>query len=138
MAAGRPVPLKDRLFTLLCYAGAAAVLVIGLSRGNPRAAFIGAGVLVGYAVLQGVSRRLTPGARLLTGSEADERERRVQVQATRLAGQVALLLAAVGVLLALLLDWDEGLWVAGATMLVVVAFVGGLWFYHRSSGPPAR
>jgi uncharacterized membrane protein len=133
VAGARRAPLKDRLFSLLCFAGAVLVLVVGLSRGNPRAAFIGAGVLVGYAVLQDVSRRLTPGARLLSGSEADERERRVQMQATRLAGQVAVLLTGLGVLAALLLDWTPGLWVAGASTLVVVAFVGGLWFYHRAS-----
>lgn len=128
----RTVPLKDRLFTGLCLLGAIAVLVFGFSRGNARAGLIGAGILIGYAVLQSVSRRLTPGARLLTGSEADEHERRAQVLATRSAGQAAIGLAALGVLLSLVMDWTTGLWVAGATMLVVVAFVASLWWHGRS------
>ncbi len=131
--ARRRVPLKDRLFGAICLVGAVAVLVLGVSRGNARAGLIGAGILLGYAVLQSVSRRLTPGARLLTGVEADERERRAQVLATRTAGQAALGLAGLGVLLSLVVDWTTGLWVAGATMLVVVAFVAALWWHGRAS-----
>lgn len=128
----RRVPLKDRLFTGLCVVGAVAVLVLGVSRGNARAGLIGAGILIGYAVLQSVSRRLTPGARLLTGVEANERERAAQLLATRSAGQAAIGVAAVGVLLSLVWDWTTGLWVAGATLLVVVAFVASLWWHARS------
>jgi len=128
----RRVPLKDRLFSAFCLVGAVAVLVLGVSRGNPRAGLIGAGILIGYAVLQAVSRRLTPGARLLTGVEADERERTAQLLATRSAGLAAIGVAAIGVLLSLVWDWSTGLWVAGATMLVVVSFVASLWWHARA------
>lgn len=127
----RRVPLKDRLFSGLCLLGAVVVLMVGVSRGNARAGLIGAAILLGYAVLQSVSRRLTPGARLITGSEADERERRAQLLATRSAGQSAIGIAAVGVLVSLVWDWSTGLWVAGATMLVVASFVASLWWHGR-------
>ena len=34
--------------------------------------------------------------------------------------------------LALFSDWDTGLWVAGAVLLVVAAFVLGLWLHGRT------
>jgi hypothetical protein len=124
--------LKDRLFTTLCVLAAAAIAVIGISRGNLRAGLVGAALFLGYAVLHGVTRRLVPTARMLTGSEADERERLAQFRATRLAGQVALGLAAVGVVLALTAEWQTGLWVAGSALAVVVAFTAGLWVFGRT------
>lgn len=126
-----PARLKDRVFQLVCVAAALGVLVVGLSRGNARAGLIGAGVLLGYAVLAGVSRRLTPGARLLTGDEADHRERVAHYRATRAAGQTALVIAAAGVLAALVFDQVTGLWVAGATLAVLVSFVAALWWHAR-------
>ena len=124
--------LKDRLFTALCTLGAVVVLVAGFSRGNTKVAIFGALFFLGYGVLHSVTRRLTPAARLLSGSEADHGERLAQFRATRTAGQVALGLALVGVVLELTLQWEPGLWVAGAALLVVAAFVGGLWFFSRS------
>ncbi len=124
--------VKDRLFSLLCLVAAAVVLVVGFSRGNPRVALGGAAILMGYAVLQSVARRLTPGARLLVGSEADAAERLVQFKATRLAGQAAIGIALVGVALSIFWDWDVGLWVAGACGLVLASFVGALVFYTRA------
>lgn len=131
--------LKDRLFTALCVLGAAVVLVGGLLRGNPRVAIVGAAFFLGYAVLQSVTRRLTPAARLVGGSEADHAERMAQFRATRLAGQVALLVAAVGLGLELGVEWGPGLWVAGTALLVVTVFVGGLvWFSPRPDRTRAR
>lgn len=115
-----------------CVAGAVVVGLLGVSRGNWRAALVGAVLFLGYAVMHSVARRLTPAARVITGHEADDRERLAQFRATRLAGQVALATAAVGVALALFNGWDTGLWVAGAVLLVVVAFVLGLWLHGRS------
>lgn len=128
-----PPRLKDRLFTALCVLAAVAVAVIGLSRGNGKAGLIGAAVFLGYAALQVVTRRLTPAARLLTGNEADDRERLAQFRATRLAGQVAMLLAGIAALLTLTIDWGPGPWVAGACGVVLAGFVGGLWRYGRLS-----
>ncbi|MGB3829321.1 MAG: hypothetical protein WA962_11150 [Ornithinimicrobium sp.] len=128
--------VKDRLFTLLCIIGAVVVLVFGFSRGNPRVALGGAAILLGYATLQTVARRLTPGARMVMGSEADARERLVQFQATRLAGQVAIGFTLLGVALAVLWDWTVGLWVAGACALVLVTFVGGLVYFTRKPTTP--
>lgn len=125
--------VKDRLFSLLCLVAAALVLVVGFSRGNPKVALGGAAILMGYAVLQSVARRLTPGARLLVGSEADAAERLVQFKATRLAGQAAVGIAVVGVALSILWNWDVGLWVAGACGLVLASFVGALVFYSRAA-----
>lgn len=125
--------VKDRLFSLLCLLAAALVLVVGFSRGNPKVAFGGAAILMGYAVLQSVARRLTPGARLLVGSEADDAERLVQFKATRLAGQAAVGMAVVGVALSIFWEWDVGLWVAGACGLVLASFVGALVFYSRTA-----
>lgn len=131
--------LKDRLFTALCVLGAGVVLVGGLARGNPRVALVGAGFFLGYAVLQSVTRRLTPAARLVSGHEADHAERMAQFRATRLAGQAALLVAAVGLALELGVGWAPGLWVAGTALLMVAAFVGGLvWFSPRTVPGPRR
>lgn len=126
--------LKDRLFTALCTLGALVILVAGFSRGNTKVAIFGALFFLGYGTLHSVTRRLTPAARLVTGSETDHAERLAQFRATRLAGQAALLVAAVGVALELAVQWEPGLWVAGTALLVVAAFVAGLWFYSR----PAR
>lgn len=129
--------LKDRLFTALCVLGAVAVLVGGLSRGNPRVAFAGAVFFLGYAVLQSVSRRLMPAARLVSGHETDLAERMAQFRATRLAGQAALLVAAVGLALELGIGWGPGLWVAGSALFVVAVFVGALvWFSRRPGRSP--
>lgn len=125
--------VKDRLFTLLCIVGAAAILIFGFSRGNPRVALGGAAILLGYAALQSVARRLTPGARVLMGSEADAQERLVQFKATRLAGQMAIVLTLLGVAIAVLWDWNVGLWVAGACSLVLVSFVAGLVYFTRAA-----
>lgn len=127
--------LKDRLFTLLCTGAAAAILLAGVSRGNVKVGVAGAAFFLGYAVLQSVTRRLTPAARLLTGSEADQRERLAQFRATRTAGQVALGLAVVALALDLAVGWAPGIWVAGACLLVVVAFVAALWFFSRPAKP---
>lgn len=129
--------VKDRLFTLLCLIAAVAVLVIGFSRGNPRVAIGAAAVFMGYAVLQSVARRLTPGARMLMGSEADAQERFIQFKATRLAGQVAISLIILGVTLSLFWDWNVGLWVAGACSLVLGAFLGGLVFFTQAAKSPS-
>jgi uncharacterized membrane protein len=127
--------LKDRLFTLLCTGAAAAILLAGASRGNLRVGIVGAAFFLGYAVLHSVTRRLTPAARLLTGDEADDRERLAQFRATRTAGQVALGAALVAILLDLSTGWAPGIWVAGACLLVVAAFVGSLWFFSRPPAP---
>ncbi|WP_134774352.1 hypothetical protein [Ornithinimicrobium flavum] len=132
--AARP-RLQDRLFTALTTLGALVVLVVGLSRGNTKVAVFGALFFLGYGVLHSVTRRLTPAARLVTGSEADHAERMAQFRATRLAGQVALVIAAVGVVLELTVQWEPGLWVAGTALLVMAAFVAGLWIFSRG---PAR
>ena len=124
--ASRP-RLKDRLFTALCTLGALVVLVAGLSRGNTKVAIFGALFFLGYGVLHSVTRRLTPAARLLSGSEADHAERLAQFRATRTAGQVALGIALVGLVLEFTLQWEPGLWVAGTALLVVAA----LWFFSR-------
>lgn len=124
--------LKDRLFTSLAVLGAAAFLVAGLARGNPRVAVVGALFFLGYAVLASVTRRLTPAARMISGHEAEDAERMAQFRATRLAGQAALLAAAVGLALELGVGWGPGLWVAGTALLVIAVFVGGLaWFSPR-------
>ncbi|MCK0112105.1 hypothetical protein MWU75_08150 [Ornithinimicrobium sp. F0845] len=130
--ARRRLRLRDRLFTGLCVLAALAVVLFALSRGNPRAAAIGGGLFLGYAVLHAVVRRLEPAARLVTGHEADDAERLVQFRATRTAGQVALLVAVVGVALTLFADWDTGLWVAGTAVVVVASFVGALWWFGRN------
>lgn len=127
----RPLRLKDRLFTVLCVLAAVAVVFLALSRGNPRAAVIGGGLFLGYAVLHSVARRLEPAARLVTGHEADAAERLAQFRATRTAGQVAVAVALVGVALALFGDWGTGLWVAGTASVVVASFVVGLWWFSR-------
>ena len=123
--------LKDRLFTLLCTGAAAAVLLAGASRGNLRVGVVGACFFLGYGVLHSVTRRLTPAARLLSGSEADHAERVAQFRATRTAGQVALGIAAVGIALELAVQWPPALWVSGTALLVVGAFVAALWFFGR-------
>ena len=128
--ASRPA-LRDRLFTALCTLGALVVLVAGLSRGNAKVAVFGALFFLGYAVLHSVTRRLTPAVRLLSSSEADHAERLAQFRATRLAGQGALLIALVGVIMELTVQWTPGLWVAGTALLVVAVFVAGLWGYSR-------
>ncbi|MGD8150774.1 hypothetical protein [Ornithinimicrobium sp. Y1694] len=131
--ANRP-RLKDRLFTLLCTAAAVVVLIGGFSRGNTKVAIFGALFFLGYGVLHSVTRRLTPAARLLTGDETDQRERLAQFRATRTAGQIALAIAAIAVVLELTIQWEPGIWVAGACLLVVAGFVAALWFFSR---PPA-
>lgn len=131
-AATRPRPrLKDRLFTLLCLVAAGAILVAGVSRGNLRVGLIGMAFFLGYAVLHSVTLRLTPAARLLSGDEADARERLAQFRATRLAGQVALGIALVALVLEFTIQWEPGVWVAGTCLVVLAAFVGGLWFFSR-------
>ncbi|MDO5740524.1 MAG: hypothetical protein Q4P07_10295 [Ornithinimicrobium sp.] len=132
--ASRP-RLKDRLFTLLCTVAAAAILVAGFSRGNAKVAIVGAGFFLGYGVLHSVTRRLTPAARLLTGEDADVAERLAQFNATRMAGQAALAIALVGLILEFTIQWPPGVWVAGACLLVVATFVGALWFYSRGHAP---
>ena len=134
--ASRP-RLKDRLFTLLCTVGAAAILLAGASRGNLKVGLVGAAFFLGYGVLHSVTRRLTPAARLLTGSEADRAEQLAQFRATRLAGQVALALAAVGVVLELTTAWSPALWVAGTALVIVAVFTGALWFHGRRGAEPA-
>lgn len=124
--------LRDRLILIGCVLAAVAVAVLGLSRGNPRAAAIGAALFLGYAVLRTVVRRLEPAARMVSGLGADEQERRVHYLATRTAGQVALGLAVVGVALALFPRWDAGLWIAGTALVIIVAFIGGLWWFGRN------
>jgi uncharacterized membrane protein len=89
------------------------------------------GLFLGYAVLHSVVRRLEPAARLVSGHEADERERRAQFRATRSAGQTALFLAVAGVALSIFAGWDTGLWVAGTALAVLSAFVLALWFFGR-------
>lgn len=126
--------LRDRLFTGLCVLLALAVVLFALSRGNPRAAAIGGGLFLGYAVLHSVVRRLEPAARLTTGAEADAAEQLAQFRATRTAGQTALLVAVVGVALSLFADWDTGLWVAGTAVLVLASFVAALWWFGRAQG----
>lgn len=128
--ASRP-RLQDRLFTLLCTGAAAAILIAGASRGNLKVGVAGAVFFLGYGVLHSVTRRLTPAARLLTGDDADARERLAQFRATRTAGQTALGLALVAISLDLATQWEPGVWVAGACLLVVGAFVGALWFFSR-------
>ncbi len=128
--ASRP-RLKDRLFTLITTAGAAVIFVAGMSRGNTRVAVVGALFFLGYGVLHSVTRRLTPAARMLSGSEADHAERLAQFRATRTAGQAALAVAAVGVALDLALQWPPALWVSGTALLLVASFVGALWFWGR-------
>lgn len=123
--------LKDRIFTLVTTLAAVAIFVAGMSRGNTKVAIFGALFFLGYGVLHAVTRRLTPAARLLSGSEADQAEALAQFRATRLAGQVALGVAALGVALELTLQWPPALWVAGTALLVVAVFVAGLWFYGR-------
>lgn len=123
--------LKDRLFALLTTLAAAAIFVAGMSRGNTKVAVLGALFFLGYGVLHSVTRRLTPAARLLSGSEADAAERLAQFRATRTAGQVALGVAAVGVVLELAVQWAPALWVSGTALLVVAAFVAALWFFGR-------
>lgn len=128
--ARRPA-LKDRLFTAVCTLGALVFLVAGFSRGHPKAALLGAGFCLGYAVLQSVTRRLTPAARLLS-SEAEHAERVVQFRATRLAGSVALAVAAVGLVLEMTVGWEPAVWVAGTALVVVASFVAGLWGFSRT------
>lgn len=125
--------VKDRLFRLLCVVAAVAVLVIGFSRGNPRVAIGGAAVFLGYALLQWVAQRLTPGARVLIGSEADAQERLIQFRATQRAGQVAVALVIVGVAVSLFWDWETGLWVAGACSLVLATFIISLVLSTRAA-----
>lgn len=124
--------LRDRLFTGLCLLAAGAVVLLALWRGNPRAAVIGGGLFLGYAVLHAVVRRLEPAARLATGHEVDTAERLAQFRATRTAGQTALVLAVAGLAMSLLGNWDAGLWVAGTAVLVVASFVVALWWFGRS------
>lgn len=109
-----------------------AVVFLALSRGNPRAAAIGGGLFLGYAVLHSVARRLEPAARLVTGHETDAAERLAQFRATRAAGQTAVMIAAVGVALALFANWGTGLWVAGTAIVVVASFVVALWWFSRA------
>jgi hypothetical protein len=125
--------LQDRMFALLSTLAAAAIFVVGISRGNARVAVLGALFFLGYGVLHSVTRRLAPAARLVTGSEADAAERLAQWRATRLAGQVALGVAAVGVGLELVLQWPPALWISGTALLVVAAFAAGLWLYGRGA-----
>lgn len=134
--ASRP-RLKDRLFTLLCTLGGAAILLAGAARGNLKVGLVGAAFFLGYGVLHSVTRRLTPGARLLTGSEADRAEQLAHLRATRLAGQAALALAAAGVVLELTTGWAPALWVAGTALLVVAVFTGALWFHGRGARRPS-
>lgn len=124
--------LKDRLFSAVSTLGALIILFVGFSRGNPKVAIFGALFFLGYGVLHSVTRRLTPAARLVTGHEADQAERMTQFKATQLAGQVALLIAAIGVVLELTLSWPPALWIAGSAMAVVATFVLGLWFFSPS------
>ncbi|WP_151526432.1 hypothetical protein [Serinicoccus kebangsaanensis] len=130
--------LKDRLFTVLTTLAAVAIFVAGISRGNTRVAVLGAAFFLGYGVLHAVTRRLEPAARLLTGSEADRAEAMAQFRATRLAGQGALLIALVGVILEFTLQWAPGLWVAGTALVVLALFVGGLWWFSRQARSAPR
>lgn len=123
--------LKDRLFTLLTTLAAAAFFIVAISRGNVRVAVVGALFFLGYGLMHSVTRRLEPAARLVTGSETDRAERLAQFRATQAAGQVALVLAAVGIALDFTIDWEPGLYVAGTALLVLAAFVGALWFFAR-------
>ncbi|WP_298752687.1 hypothetical protein [uncultured Serinicoccus sp.] len=125
--------LKDRIFTALTTLAAVVVLIVGLSRGNTRVAVLGAGFFLGYAVLQSVSRRLEPAARLMTGSEADRSEALGQFRATRLAAQGGLAIALVAAVLDVTLGWTPGLWVAGTVLAVLALFVGGLWWFSRGA-----
>lgn len=135
-----PPRLKDRVFTGLTLLAAVAVAVIGLSRGNAKVGLVGAGVLLGYAGMNAVSRRLVPAARLVTGQEADAAERLAQYRALVLTGRVAVGAAVLGVVLAATDTWDAGLWVAGTAAGVVATFVLGLWWFSRRavSDAPVR
>lgn len=128
--AARP-RLKDRLFTIVTTLAAVVIFVAAMSRGNTRVAVVGALFFLGYGVLHSVTRRLEPAARLVTGQEADHAEALAQFRATQLAGQGALLIALVGIILDFTLDWAPGIWVAGTALLVLALFVGGLWFFSR-------
>lgn len=121
------------MFSLLATLGAVVVFVVGMSRGNTRFAVVGALFFLGYGALHAATRRLTPGARLMTGDGADAAERLAQFRATRLAGQVALGVALLGLVLDLVLQWEPGLWVAGSSLVVVAAFVAGLWAFGRAA-----
>lgn len=125
--------LKDRLLTAFCVLAAIAVAILGLSRGNPRAAAIGAGIFLGYALLHAVMRRLEPTARLVSGLTSDENERLVHYKATRTAGQTALGLAVVGIAMSMFPRWDTGLWIAGTALLILASFVVGLWWFGRDT-----
>jgi uncharacterized membrane protein len=124
--------LQDRLFSLLTTLGAAAIFVAGMSRGNVRVAVLGALFFLGYGLLHSVTRRLTPAARMFSGSEADRAERLAQFRATRTAGQVALGIAALGVVLDLAMGWPPALWVSGTALVVVGSFAAALWFYGKN------
>lgn len=115
----------------MCVLGAFVVAFFALSRGNQKAAAIGVGLFLGYAVLHSVVRRLEPAARLVSGREVDDQERLAQFRATRTAGETALVLAVVGVAMSLFTDWEAGLWVAGSALLVVASFVVALWSFGR-------
>lgn len=128
----RKMPLKHRIFIALCFAAAVVVLVFGLSRGNPKGALISAGVLIGYALLQDVSMRLTPTARLVSGQEADGAERMVHYTATKQAGQAAMVVAGVGAIGLLVLDWAPGLWLVVASGAIVLTFVVSLLIHDRA------
>ena len=49
-----------------------------------------------------------------------------------LAPLLVVLVAVVGVALALFAEWSTGLWVAGTAVLVVASFVGALWWFGRA------
>src|SRR5690606_4650437 len=124
--------LQGRLFALLTTLGDAALFRAGRKSGNDRVAVLGALFFLGYGLLHSVTRRLTPAARMLSGSEADRAERLAQFRATRTAGQVALGIAALGVVLDLAMGWPPALWVSGTALVVVGSFVAALWFYGKN------
>ncbi len=132
--AARPA-LKDRLFTGLCVLAALASVLLGVSRGNAKAGLLGAGLFLGYAALQGVTRRLVPAARLVSGSEADRREQLAHYRATRTAGQAGLVIAAAALVVAMSVDWEPGFWVAGTSVVMMAAFAASLWWFGRQTGP---
>lgn len=116
------MPQRTRLVDHARTAGlvlfALVVLVVGLSRGNWRVGVLGAAAVLLYAMVRGATQRLAAG----------EHERMVSTLTT--TGRAAGAVAVGGLLAALLIPWEPGLWLALGAVAVVGAF-GAAWVTSR-------
>lgn len=127
---------RHRLLVGLCLAFAVVLALLGLSRGNTRFALAAPAILVVYAAVLVLANRYGPGARLLSGRAVGAEEIDVVTRARALSWNAGLLACLVGLGFGLGAGWEPGLWFAVPGGVLLVSWMGALFWFHRRSRPP--